>query len=353
MTENSTCGGNETKHTDLEFQQEASQGQPRPEESFTVFSPGENRLLTYLIGTAMLFSPLSANIYFPSIVVLEKAYHKSTQLINLTVTAYIVVQGISPALLGSVADSLGRRPVFLASFTIYFFANLGLALQSNYAALLVLRMVQSFGCSAHNAISYGVIADVSTPDKRGRMLGPAMVATNLGPILAPVLGGLIVNRASWRWLFWFLLIAGGVFLAILIITLPETARSIVGNGSRLPPKLYRPIISLVGLRQIPKRALSTSESHSILSDLPKPQIPNPLHSLRILAYPDAAFVLSITGTYYTVYYCLQTSMSRSFEQVYKFNELFAGLGYLGIGLGVALGGYLNGKPQSSNPMNFS
>src|SRR5438876_6572425 len=172
MPNNKTSGSDEKTNTDFEVQDEVPSVEARAEELFTIFSPAEKKLLTYLIGTAMLFSPLSANIYFPSIIVLEKAYHKSTQLINLTVIAYVVVQGILPTLLGSIADSLGRRPVFLASFAIYFFANLGLAIQDNYAALLILRMVQSFGCSAHNAISYGVVADVSTPDKRGSMLGP-------------------------------------------------------------------------------------------------------------------------------------------------------------------------------------
>jgi MFS family permease len=101
--------------------------------------------------------------------------HTSAQLINLTVTAYVVLQGIAPALFGELSDKVGRRPVYVVSFGIYVTANVGLALQDRYAALLLLRMLQSLGASATVAIGYGVVADIATPAERGRVLGPAMV----------------------------------------------------------------------------------------------------------------------------------------------------------------------------------
>jgi Na+/melibiose symporter-like transporter len=141
----------------------------------SIFSKSQRRGVTLMIGVAMMFSPLSANIYLPCIPLLQKDMQASTQLINLTITAYIIVQGIAPAFLGELSDKLGRRPVYILAFGFYVAANIGLAVQDFYAALLSLRMLQSLGASATVAIGYGVVADMVTPAERGRMLGPAMV----------------------------------------------------------------------------------------------------------------------------------------------------------------------------------
>jgi MFS family permease len=123
----------------------------------------------------MMFSPLSANIYLPCIPLLQRDMHTSLELVNLTVTTYVIFQGIAPVFFGELSDKVGRRPVYIITFGIYVAANIGLALQDRYVALLLLRMLQSLGASATVAIGYGVVADVATPAERGRVLGPAMV----------------------------------------------------------------------------------------------------------------------------------------------------------------------------------
>jgi MFS family permease len=94
-----------------------------------------------------MFSPLSSFIYFPAITSISSSLHVSIELINLTIASYLIVSSIAPTLLGDIADMAGRRPVYLSILSIYVAVNVGLALQSSYAALLVLRMVQSFGAS--------------------------------------------------------------------------------------------------------------------------------------------------------------------------------------------------------------
>lgn len=95
----------------------------------------------------------------------------SPQLMNLTITMYIVVQGVIPAVLGDLADQIGRRPTYLLVLVIYFVACVGLAIQRNYAALLVLRMVQSAGSSGTIALGVMVVADLAPPHSRGRYMG--------------------------------------------------------------------------------------------------------------------------------------------------------------------------------------
>ncbi|KAI1309843.1 hypothetical protein F5Y03DRAFT_347545 [Xylaria venustula] len=105
--------------------------------------------LTYLLGYLALASSLTATIYFPLIDLLAERYRTSVQAINLTITLYVVLQGAAPSFFSPLSDTLGRRPVFLITFTIYLLAGVGLAANTNnYVVLILLRGFQSIGGSA-------------------------------------------------------------------------------------------------------------------------------------------------------------------------------------------------------------
>jgi hypothetical protein len=114
---------------------------------YTAFNKTMRARIAVLASLAGFFSPLSANIYFPALPSIAKDLHVTIQLLNQTVTAYLVVQGLVPSITGDLADMVGRRPVYFLVLTTYLAANIGLACQDSYAALLVLRAVQSAGVS--------------------------------------------------------------------------------------------------------------------------------------------------------------------------------------------------------------
>ena len=117
------------------------------EEPYSGFSERRKRWIACLASFAAMFSGLSSFIYYPAISPLADALRTTVELINLTITSYQLVSGIAPSLIGDMADQTGRRPVYIGAFVVYTAANIGLALQSSYPALLVLRMVQSIGSS--------------------------------------------------------------------------------------------------------------------------------------------------------------------------------------------------------------
>ena len=144
---NVSCLGS---NPDIEKAQTVLNSQEAP---YSTFTKSQKRWIILLIAMAGFFSPLSANIYFPAINYLARDLSVSLELINLTITAYLVCQGIVPSLIGDTADMIGRRPVYVAAFVVYLAANIGLALQDSYAALLVLRILQSSGSSGLRSIS--------------------------------------------------------------------------------------------------------------------------------------------------------------------------------------------------------
>lgn len=150
---------------------------------------------------AAFFSPLSANIFFPALNQLADQLHVTSETINLTLTTYMIFQGLAPIFVGDFADSVGRRPAYLLSFIVYIGACVGCALAPNFAGLLVFRMFQSSGSSGTMSLASGVAADVSVSAERGTYMGWAMSGAMIAPAIGPIIGGLISQYLGWRAMF--------------------------------------------------------------------------------------------------------------------------------------------------------
>lgn len=113
-------------------------------------------------------------------------------LATLTVTVYMIVQGISPTFWGSISDATGRRPVFIGTFIVYMIANVALAVSTNYGELMAFRALQAAGsaatisigklvpinsqrpgisCLQDHYLGAGVIGDITTSAERGSLVG--------------------------------------------------------------------------------------------------------------------------------------------------------------------------------------
>lgn len=114
---------------------------------FSSFRINQKRYIIFLIASAGWFSTLSSFIYYPVISLVAEDLNTTIAKVNLTVTSYLIVSGIAPAFVGDAADMLGRRPLYVVTLVIYLLANIGIALQDSFVALLLLRMLQSAGIS--------------------------------------------------------------------------------------------------------------------------------------------------------------------------------------------------------------
>lgn len=119
--------------------------QPVPPPAYSAFPKNQIKLILWVASFAATFSPLSSFIFFPAIDDLARALDVSVGQVNLTITSYMIVAGLAPAILGDLADNIGRRMVYIFMMAVYCIANVGLALQSNWTALFLLRMLQSTG----------------------------------------------------------------------------------------------------------------------------------------------------------------------------------------------------------------
>ena len=105
---------------DVEGGEHAVQDDSRP---YSCFSQQQKTCISSIASFSAMFSGLSSFIYYPSITAISHSLDVSIELVNLTITAYQVVSGIAPSILGDLADQSGRRPVCLIAFTLYFSAS--------------------------------------------------------------------------------------------------------------------------------------------------------------------------------------------------------------------------------------
>ncbi|CAK5278931.1 unnamed protein product [Mycena citricolor] len=304
---------------------------------YSIYTAREKWIIVFLIAFGGLFSPLSANIYFPVIPTIALAFRKTTELINLTVTTYIIFQGLAPMFWGTLADSFGRRPMFIACLILLAVSCVGLALvpTNAYWLLMVLRCVQAAGSASTIALGAGVIGDISEPAERGGFFGLYNIGPMAGPSLGPVIGGLLAGSLGWRSIFWFLVITSSGCALVLLLLLPETLRSIVGNGSIPPsnPLFSRPVLPLLGS--------SKSRLDSAGKALSRKPFENPL---RILSNLDILFLLLFTGIICAVFYGVTASISTIFKETYTdLTETQLGLCYLSIGGGMLIGSVTAGR----------
>ena len=217
-------------------------------------------------------------------------------------------------------------------------ANTGLALQTSFPALLVLRCVQSSGSSGTIALSNGVVSDVATRAERGKYVGLAALGSSMGPALGPVIGGLLTHFLGWRAIFWFLDIYAGVILLAFAILIPETCRNIVGNGS-VPSQRWN-ISLMTYLHRRKQRKANIPISSQTLQNKFRPGI---MSSVPILLDKEFFLILIYASILYAGFYTILAGLPSQLSSTYHFNSIQIGLCYIPIGIGAVISRLVSGR----------
>ena len=321
-----------------EHHQTTSQTQSQLDAPYTIFTKGQVWLVVGIVSTAATFSGFASNIYFPALPAIAADLDVSVTLVNLTVTSYMIFQGLAPSLWGAVADVKGRRITYICTFLVFLGACVGLANTHNYATLITLRCLQSTGSASTIAIGSGVIGDITTREERGGYMA-IFQAGLLVPVAAgPIIGGALAGSLGWRSVFWFLTIYAAVFLLVLLLLFPETLRLLVGNGSKTPasPVARYPLT----LYQHYSKTVLTHDNLNLKAEKPHIDFIAPL---RILSNESSLLPITLVAIYYAVWQMSITCMSTFFASNYHLGETAIGLTFIASGIGSISGTLTTGK----------
>ncbi|POS71359.1 major facilitator superfamily transporter [Diaporthe helianthi] len=306
---------------------EAAAGEP-----YHVFGKRMKYVMVALIGVAGTFSGLTSSIYFPE-------FGTSHQVASLTITSYQLMQGLGPLLWGTLSDKLGRRQAYICSFTVYIVANIVLSFSPNMLVIFTFRGLQALGISSVISIGSGVIQDIAPPAECGGLMSIYQALRMSSMTVAPVVGGALAQRFGFRSLFITLTIFSGLVLIGIIVLLPETLRSVTGNGSvRVKGIRYKPLWNIL--------AACTQQSGSARPEQvvkQKIELRDFLEPIHMLGDKDTILSLSLGAVVYSMWCMMTGTTTMLLAEKFGLSELEIGSAYVANGLSTCLGSAAAGR----------
>src|ERR1700754_91772 len=183
-----------------------------------------------VLGTIM--SILDTTIVNVAIDTLGRELHSSLSTIQWVATGYLLALATVIPLSGWAMERFGGKRAWMTSVALFLCGSALCGLAWNTTSLIAFRVLQGFGGGMIMPIGQAILAQAAGPERMGRIMSVIGVPTLLGPTLGPVIGGLIVDNASWRWIFFVNLPVGTVALALAARVLPGVeARAGRGRGA--------------------------------------------------------------------------------------------------------------------------
>src|SRR6476660_5722825 len=221
-------------------------------------------LLTVLLGGFTAFGPLSMDLYLPAFPQLAADLGASQAAVQLTLTADVIGLVAGQLVLGPLSDARGRRGLLIGSTLVCAVASALCALAPSVGWLTVWRFVQGASGGGGIVLARAVAADLTSGVAAARLFSLFMTLSSVAPILAPVLGGvLLATTGSWRPMFWVLAVISLLLAAATAVAISETlpANARHGGGLRATGRAF---LGLAGDRAFAGYALTVAFAYASL-----------------------------------------------------------------------------------------
>ncbi|MEU8916699.1 multidrug effflux MFS transporter [Streptomyces nigrescens] len=194
-------------------------------------------LVTLVLGGLTAVPPLSMDMYLPALPQVTAALHSPAATVQLTLTTCLAGMALGQMIVGPMSDKWGRRRPLLAGMVIYILATALCAVATNAELLIAFRLLQGLAGAAGIVIARAVVRDLYDGVAMARFFSTLMLISGVAPVVAPLIGGQILQLTDWRGVF-VVLTAVGVALTLLVWrklheTLPPERRHSGGLGQTL------------------------------------------------------------------------------------------------------------------------
>lgn len=188
------------------------------------------------MATLSAFTAMATDLYLPAFTQVASDFSVTTKEIQFTLFSFFVGMALGQFVWGPISDRYGRKPAVLAGISIFVVASIACVFAPNLWFLVFARALQSFGGSVTMLASRAIVRDLFTGKEMARTMSAVSSIFMAAPILAPLLGAIILISGSWHWIFVGLAIFG-LLAGLNFIRMPETlaveARTKDGIGSAL------------------------------------------------------------------------------------------------------------------------
>ncbi|KAJ5154305.1 uncharacterized protein N7500_009744 [Penicillium coprophilum] len=281
---------------------------------------------TALIATMTLCVALASSAYSGTVGSLLAEFKCSHEVITLGLSLMVLGYAVGPLLWAPISESVGRRNIFLLSYTGYTIFTAGCCGSQNVWTLIILRFFTGLFGSSALCIPGGQIADMFKAELRGLGIGVFCLAPFIGPALGPIIGGFLGEAAGWRWVMGLLALFGALLTLLAFVFMPET---------------YAPALLRARAERLSQ---ATSKVYLTAEDAKNPVIFKELvkHALLrpwVLLFREPivfSLTLYMSAIYGTLYMCF-AAFPIVFQEKRGWNAGVGGLGFTGVLVGLIVG----------------
>ena len=161
-----------------------------------------------LLALLTALGPLSIDMYLPALPQMAHDFGVSTQMIANTLPAYFLGLAVGQLIYGPVSDRIGRKPPLYFGLSLYVIASIACVFASHEWMLIVSRIFQALGGCVGVVIARAAIRDRLDMQGSAQAFSSMMIVMSIAPIVAPMLGGLILTFFHWQMIFVCLAVIG-------------------------------------------------------------------------------------------------------------------------------------------------
>lgn len=207
-------------------------GGPGPQR--TARNPTLTTPLLLVLAACSGFPPFAIDAYLPGFPEIAADLDATAAQVQLTLAAFLLATAIGQLIWGGLSDQIGRRPVLLVGIGVGVVSSLACALTDSIWLLIAMRALQGLGTGAVMVVARAVVADLSTGVGAARAFSSLAAVQSIAPILAPVMGGILIGPFGWRAAFWMLFVMTVCMSLAIAIRVPETVTSRGRRGGAGP-----------------------------------------------------------------------------------------------------------------------
>jgi DHA1 family bicyclomycin/chloramphenicol resistance-like MFS transporter len=176
--------------------------------------------LAYVLGFVIAVGPVSVDMYLPAFAQISQRFGSAVP--QLTLASYFAGLSIGQLIQGLLADRFGRRASLAAGLGLYTLASLACAAAQTGFEFCTFRALAAFGAAASIVVPRAMVRDIADGKEAASLMSDVLLIMSVAPVVAPVLGGLLLHIAGWRVIFFAAALYGIVCLYLLGRYIPET-----------------------------------------------------------------------------------------------------------------------------------
>ncbi|HTH33837.1 MAG TPA: multidrug effflux MFS transporter [Xanthobacteraceae bacterium] len=201
-------------------------------------------LFALALASISLIGPLAVHLFMPVIPAVKAALGLSDALAQLTFSVALFGMAFATLFYGSLSDRYGRRPVLLSGLALFLVGSALSAIATSVTPLVLGRLVQAIGAGCGVTLGRAIAQDVYGRERLVKAIAYLTMAYTIGPMISPLVGGLLIDAFGWRSVFGFALLLGGVialiaYFAVFESRAPSAEQRRGGNVLRDYAELFR------------------------------------------------------------------------------------------------------------------